>query len=340
MKGSRPLIELTASGLYCPQGDFYIDPTRGVEQAIITHAHSDHARRGSAHYFAEQSGIPLLHERIGKSAPITGLRYGETIQLGNTRVSLHPAGHILGSSQVRVESEGKVWVITGDYKRDIDPTCPPFEVIPCDVLITESTFGLPIYRWKPVSEVALEMIDWWRTLKATGRNCVLFGYSLGKAQRVLAEMRPHLTPEEKILIHDSMEPLNQVYKNAGVSLAPTYTFSDIPSNTPLRGVFAILPPGAASNPILRRLAPYETGFASGWMKVNRKKEMRRFDRSFVMSDHADWPSLIQTVKETGAKKVYVMHGDNEILARYLTENQFEAHPISALSTTAPARGRA
>ena len=279
--------------------------------------------------------MPLLKERIGHSATIQGLSYGEVIQLGETQVSLHSAGHILGSSQVRIEHRGEVWVITGDYKRDRDPTCPPFEVIPCDVLVTEATFGLPVYRWKEVSEVALEMVEWWRTLAASGRNCVLFGYSLGKAQRVLAEMLPYLQEGEKILVHDSMEPMNRIYREAGIALAPTYTFSEVATGTELRGVFAILPPGAASNPILRKLHPCETGFASGWMRIQNKRQMRRFDRSFVMSDHADWPSLLQTVQQTQAKKVYVMHGENEILARYLTEQGTAAFPISALPRLSP-----
>ena len=326
------LLKFTSTGLYCPLGDFYIDPSGGVERAVVTHAHSDHARRGSTLYFAERSGIPLLKERVGQSAPIRALEYGERIQLGQVSLSLHSAGHILGSAQVRIEYENHVWVVTGDYKRDSDPTCPPFEVVPCDVLVTEATFGLPVYRWKPVSEVAQEMMEWWRSNRTTGRNSVLFGYSLGKAQRVLAEMKPLMASHEKILIHDSMEPMNRHYREAGVDLAATYTFSEVPTGEPLRGVFALLPPGSATHPILRRLAPFETGFASGWMRVQKKREMRRFDRSFVMSDHADWPSLLRTVRESNAKIVYVMHGENEILARYLSEKGTPAYPVSELGT--------
>jgi putative mRNA 3-end processing factor len=214
-----PLVELTDKGLYCPAGDFHIDPWRPVPRAVITHGHADHARPGSGLYFAEGSGIPILRQRLGADLASHALDYGEALELGRARISLHPAGHILGSAQVRIEVDGEVWVITGDFKRDEDPTCAAFEPVRCDTLITEATFALPIYRWPDIDMVAADIYRWWQANAEQGRASVLFCYALGKAQRVLAALLAHT--EQRALLHGAAVPLTDIYRQAGVAMLPT-----------------------------------------------------------------------------------------------------------------------
>jgi putative mRNA 3-end processing factor len=325
------MLSRSQAGLYCSSGDFHVDPSRSVQNAVITHAHSDHARRGSRQYFCAAPGEALLRERIGKAARITAVPYGESFELGRARVSFHPAGHILGSAQVRLQVGDDVWVVSGDYKRDDDPTCAPFEVVPCDTFVTEATFGLPVYQWPEVPRVAAEIEAWWRSNAARGINSVLYCYSLGKSQRLLAELARWMKPDEKILVHDTIEPLNRCYREQGVVLAATQSVSSQQKGAALQGVLILAPPGIQGTPLMSRLGEFETAFASGWMLLRRPRFSRRYDRSFVLSDHADWPSLVRTVRETGARNVYVMHGSNESLARYLRESQgINARPIEEL----------
>jgi putative mRNA 3-end processing factor len=326
-----PLVTQTPQGLFCEAGGFYIDPSRAVDLAIVTHAHSDHARRGSRKYYCAAPGEGLLRERIGKLAQIEAVPFGKQIKIGAVTVSLHSAGHILGSAQVRIEHEGRVWVASGDYKRDEDPTCPPFEVVPCDTFITEATFGLPVYRWPLIPEVALQIESWWRDNATRGLNSVLYCYSLGKAQRLLAELAPRMRPGERVLVHDTIEVLNYHYREQGIALAPTESVSSQQKGVAIEGSLILAPPGIQGTPLINRLGKFETAFASGWMRLRRGRFSRRYDRSFVLSDHADWPSLVRTVRETGARQVYVMHGSNETLARYLREELgLDAQPIDAL----------
>ena len=322
------LLQHSTQGLFCPDGPFHIDPSRGVDNAVITHAHSDHARIGSRRYFCAAPGEGLLRERLGKTAPITAFAYGERFRIGRAELSFHPAGHILGSAQVRIAARGRVWVVSGDYKRDEDPTCAPFEPVACDTFITEATFASPLYRWPPISQVAAEVESWWRGCAARGLNAVLYCYSLGKAQRLLAELRGRLRDGERVLVHPSIDALNRHYRDQGVALAATETIG--PRTRP-QGALVLAPPGAQVGAQLGRLGEHESGFASGWMRLRRARFTRRYDRGFVLSDHADWPSLLRTVRETGARDVYVMHGYNETLARYLTEREgLRARPIEAL----------
>jgi putative mRNA 3-end processing factor len=332
------LLSLQTPGLFCEAGGFHIDPMRAVDTAIITHAHSDHARSGSRAYFCAPTSAGLLRARLGPRAQVTPLPYGERRRFGAVTVSLHPAGHILGSAQVRMEHEGRVWVVSGDYKRDDDPSCEPFEPVPCDVFVTEATFGLPVYQWKPAREVAAEIAAWWEESRASGSNCLLFCYSLGKAQRVLAELAPHAAAP--ILVHSTIPPLNACYEEAGIRLAPTRLLPDGDGDE-LRGQLILAPPSILNTGLARRLGRYQTGFASGWMQLGSHRRRRGYDRCFVLSDHADWPALVRTVRETGARRVYVMHGRNGILARYLREQGLDAHPVEALGETgARERGRA
>lgn len=321
------LLRLAERGLYCDAGDFYIDPWQPVDRAVITHAHGDHARWGSQRYLCSRESEGVLRTRLGANAPIQALEYGEAVTLDGVRVSLHPAGHIIGSAQVRVQHRGEVWVASGDYKTEPDRTCTPFELQRCHTFITESTFGLPIYRWCDESEVFDEILDWWRANKAAGRASVLFGYALGKAQRLLAGLADNdIGP---VYTHGAVERLNRDYREAGVRLVETRYASELPRGHDFSGSMIVAPPSAAGSLWLRRFGSISTGFASGWMRVRGNRRRRALDRGFVLSDHVDWPSLTETVLATGAERVWVTHGTREPLVRWLTERGIESKAISA-----------
>lgn len=321
----RDLIQLRPEGLYVPAADAWIDPWRRVPRAIITHAHADHARPGMGHYWAARPAAGLMRIRLGREAPISLLDYGESLQLGDARISLHPAGHVLGSAQVRVEVDGEVWVVSGDYKRCPDPTCAPFEPLRCDTFITEATFALPVYRWAPPSQVAQEIVSWWQQAKADDRAAVLFCYSLGKAQRVLAELQRYT--DETVLLHGAMTPLVKAYRDAGVALLPTEPVGAPPRGTRFHGRLILAPPGAAGTPWMRRFAPYTTGFASGWMRLRGTRRRKGYDRGFVLSDHADWPGLIRSIEESGAQRILATHGNSHALVAFLRERGLRAEAL-------------
>lgn len=316
------LIELTKRGLYCAAGDFYIDPWRPVPRAVITHAHADHARTGSGQYFAERSGEPILRHRLGQDIQCHSLAYGESLTLGNANISLHSAGHILGSAQVRVEVDGEVWVVTGDFKRDKDPTCAPFEPVQCDTLITEATFALPIYRWPDITDVGADIFQWWQANREQGRASVLFCYSLGKAQRVLAALADHT--DERVLLHGAVVELTRIYRDAGITMLPTEPALEAEVANKFAGELIIAPPGANGTAWMKRFGDCGTGFCSGWMLLRGNRRRRGYDRGFVMSDHADWPALVSTIEESGASRVLATHGRSDILVRYLQESGINA----------------
>jgi len=281
------LVIARPEGLYCPPGDFYIDPWRPVARAIITHGHGDHARRGNAHYLTATPGAGILRSRLGQDIDLQTLAYGERIRHHGVTISLHPAGHVLGSAQVRLEHEGEVWVASGDYKVEPDGTCAPFEPVRCHTFITESTFGLPIYRWPSQAEVFAGVNAWWRANRDQGKASVLFCYAFGKAQRILHGLDSSIGP---ILVHGAVEPLNQVYREAGVYLPQTLYAGDVPRNDPLmRQAIVLAPPSAAGSSWMRRFGDYSDAFASGWMLLRGTRRRRGVDRGFVLSDHADWP---------------------------------------------------
>jgi putative mRNA 3-end processing factor len=314
------VIAETPRGLYCEPGGFYIDPWQPVERAVLTHAHADHARAGSQAYLCAAPGEAVLRRRL-PGAKIETLEYGETIALGGTRVSLHPAGHILGSAQVRVERGGEVWVASGDYKRAGDPTCTPFEPVRCHTFITEATFALPIYTWDTTETVVDEIVDWWRDNRRDGRASVLFCYVLGKAQRLLASLLPFA--DEPIRIHGALAALTDAYREAGVALAPTERVSESMRGKALAGSLVLAPLSARGTTWMRRLPRPSDAFASGLMRVRGVRRQRGFDRGFVLSDHADWPALLATIAETGASRVLVTHGWSEPFARFLAERGLE-----------------
>lgn len=318
------LIVPTPQGLYCPAGDFHIDPWGRAETAIITHAHGDHARSGSAQYFGASPGLPLLHERLRDSS-VAPLDYGSQHRFGRAIVSLHPAGHILGSSQVRIEVDGRVCVVSGDYKRAPDPTCAPFEVVPCDVFVTEATFALPVYRWPSMDEITRDILAWWDECIAARVPAVLFCYALGKAQRVLAELA--LRTDRTVHLHGAMLALVERYRELGVAMLPTVAVSDSAHGRDFAGELILAPPSAAGAPWMRRFANASTGFASGWMRIRGNRRRRGYDRGFVISDHADWPALIDTIIATGAARVLPTHGNTDALVPYLRERGLDAEAL-------------
>ena len=309
------MIVLTKKGLSCEPGRFYIDPSGSVEHAVVTHAHSDHARRGSQRYYCAAPGVSLLKCRLGKNIIAQGIPYGEVFSLNGVEISFHSAGHILGSAQVRMEYAGEVWVASGDYKRDPDPTCEPFEVVECDVFITEATFGTPGYAWKKDADLGEQIHRWWTANTDRGINSVLFAYSLGKAQRVLGVL--HSKSEKPVYLHSAARELTECYRAQGIKLIPTTCLSQ--ARGQLRGELILAPQAFLKSDQARELLGprYETAFASGWMAKGRFGFHGSYDRGFVMSDHADWNDLLRTIQETKAKRVYVQHRGNGALVRHL-----------------------
>ena len=316
------ILRETPAGLYCPDGDFYVDPWGSVPRALITHAHGDHARAGSEAYLCSADTAPLLARRFGPDVRVQTLRYGERLRLGGTTVSFHPAGHVLGSAQIRIEAASGVWVIAGDYKRAADPTCEPFEVVPCDTFVTESTFGLPIYRWDPASAVIADLLAWWDGNRDRGLTSIVFCYTIGKAQRLLAELAR--VTDRSVLVHGMMVPVIEIYRSRGIAMLPAQTLIDRPRGTSLAGELVLAPLSARGTPWMRRLGEISDAFVSGLMQVRGVRRQRAYDRGFVLSDHADWPALLDTISQTGAGRVVATHGHAEPLARFLREQGLDA----------------
>lgn len=316
------LLESTSLGLYCAAGDFHIDPWGPAECAVITHAHSDHARAGSKLYLTSRDGAGVLRLRVDPGAAVEALPYGEIVHRNGVALSFHPAGHILGSAQVRIEYRGEVWVVSGDYKLENDGLSGGFERLRCHTFVTESTFGLPIYRWRPQAEVFAEINRWWQENGANGCTSVLFGYSLGKAQRLLAGVDSRIGP---IWVHDAVARFLPAYAAAGVKLPPVERLSE---TTPVpAGALVIAPPSAEDSPLLRRIKSCSTAAASGWMRLRGARQRRGLSRGFVLSDHVDWTGLQNAISATGAEKIYVTHGYTRQLVRWLNEKGLAAEVL-------------
>jgi putative mRNA 3-end processing factor len=318
------LISLTPRGLYCKQGNFYIDPWLPVDKAVVTHSHADHAYRGSKNYLVAADGERLAHIRLDVGSIIASQKYGVTSDLNGVKLSFHPAGHILGSAQVRIEYKGEVWVISGDYKLTPDATCAAFEPVKCNYFITEATFGLPIYRWPSPQTVFAEIDSWWRRNQERGKVSVIFAYSLGKAQRILNGIDRSIGP---LFTHGSVERLTNAYREAGIDLPSTTYVGNVTKKKDFAGSLIVAPPSAQVSPWMKRFGPHSTGFASGWMMVRGARRQRAIDRGFVLSDHADWPELLTAIKETEAETVYVTHGFADEVVRYLNETGINALPL-------------
>ena len=316
-------LTFTPSGIYCPAGDFYIDPWRPVARALITHGHADHARSGMGAYLATDIAAPVMRHRLG-DIPIETVAYGEERQIGAAKVSFHPAGHVPGSAQIRVEVAGEVWVASGDYKVVDDGLSTAFEPVSCHHFITESTFGLPVFRWQDQRDIAAGINDWWASCAAAGKTAFLGCYALGKAQRLLTLLNPDIGP---ILTHTAIENTNAVMRAQGIALPNTTQAGPdiVPKDHP--GALVLAPPSALDSAWARKFGPRETGFASGWMALRGIRRRRSGDRGFVISDHADWSGLLDAIRHTGAENIYVTHGYTDIFARYLNETGLNAQVV-------------
>lgn len=322
---AKALLTFDEKGIYCPQGDFYIDPWRRVSKAVVTHAHSDHARWGMEQYLAHKDSAPIMRLRLGQDIQVQSVNYGEVTHINGVKVSFHPAGHIIGSSQIRVEYQGQIWVVSGDYKLGPDPSCVEFEPVPCHAFITESTFGLPAYKWRPGAEIAQDINHWWLENQRKGVLSVIFGYSLGKAQRILMGLDASIGP---IFTHGAVENTNEVLREHGMALPPTIRVSQELNKADFKNGIVVAPPSAGGSAWMKKFQPYTTAIASGWMALRGTRRRRNVDKGFVMSDHADWPGLLQAIEATGAHHIFVTHGYTGIFSKYLREIGYDAHVVS------------
>ena len=317
------LIEFTDKGMYCPQADVYIDPWRAVNKALITHGHSDHARYGSAAYFTHHQNVPIIKRRLG-NIEVTGFNYEETILINGVTFSFHPAGHVLGSSQIRVEYKGEVWVASGDYKTEADGVCEPFTPVKCHTFITESTFGLPVFNWSSQKHIMDEINHWWQSNVNNGKASVILAYSLGKAQRILCNINAEIGP---VYVHGAVAEMNEACAEAGLLLPPYQKVTAGLVKDDFRKALIIAPSSANNTPWMKKFEPYATAVASGWMALRGARHWQAADKGFVLSDHADWPSLNQAVAETGAENIIATHGYTEAFANWLTEKGYNARMV-------------
>lgn len=319
----EPVLTFAEKGIYCPAGDFYIDPWQPVARALITHGHADHARDGMGSYLATDAALPVMRHRLGEISA-EGIAFGEMRQIGGATVSFHPAGHVPGSAQIRIEVAGEVFVASGDYKIEDDGLSEPFEPIKCHHFITESTFGLPVFRWQEQARVAVEINRWWAACAANGKTAFLGAYALGKAQRLLTMLNPDIGP---ILTHTAVENTNTVLRGQGVRLPETIHAHAEINPKEHKGALLLSPPSALGSNWARKFGPQETAFASGWMALRGVRRRRAGDRGFVISDHADWAGLLSAIKLTGAENIYVTHGYTDVFMRYLNENGWHAQVL-------------
>ena len=324
---AQPLLQFTGKSIYCSQADAHIDPWIPVDKAIITHAHSDHAKWGSKHYLAHKDSEAILRLRLGPDISLQTVEYGEKFVINGVTFSLHPAGHIIGSAQIRVEYKGEVWVASGDYKLEDDHFSVPFEPVKCNVFITESTFGLPIYKWQPQQEIFSEIDNWFAQNKREEKASILMGYSLGKMQRILKGIQ---LPDEPIYAHGAIYTLNDRLRQAGHDLPELTLVTKETDKKLFRGSLVLAPPSVDSSTWIRKFNPYSLGYCSGWMALRGAKNRRAVDQGFILSDHVDWPDLNTAVVESGAEKVYVTHGYTSIFSRWLNENGIEAGEVHTM----------
>ncbi len=323
----KNLLEFTNKGIYCKQGDFYIDPWQSVDFAVITHAHSDHARWGSKYYLAQHLSKEILLYRLGAEINLQTIEYNEAVSRNGVKISLHPAGHIIGSAQIRIEYKGEVWVVSGDYKLEDDGVSTPFEIVKCHSFITESTFGMPVYKWKPQVEIFNGVNEWWNKNNKEGKTSLLIGYSLGKAQRLLQNLEHSIAP---IFAHGVIANTNDALIKNGINLFPAQRITKETTKEEVKGAMILAPPSAVGTPWMRRFFPYSLGYCSGWMSIRGAKKRRAADRGFVLSDHADWEGLITAIKATEAENIYVTHGYTATFSKYLNENGWNSQEVHTL----------
>jgi putative mRNA 3-end processing factor len=309
------MIQFRPEGIYCPQADVYIDPWKPVEKAIITHGHSDHARWGNRHYLCHFLSKEILKLRLGQEINIQTLEYNETIFINGVQISLHPAGHIIGSAQVRLEYQGEVWVVSGDYKVFNDGVSTPFEPVKCNGFITESTFGLPIYDFEPFEGIYDDMNIWWEKNADEGYQSVIIGYSLGKAQNILQHLDSTLG---NVFLHGAVANINDAFRLSGLDFQGLRITEKI-EKASMVGSAIVAPMSVIGSPWLRKFQPYRIAVCSGWMALRGARRRYGVDKGFVLSDHCDFKQLNYAVQETGAENVYVTHGYQTIYSKWLRE---------------------
>ncbi|QYZ71545.1 ligase-associated DNA damage response exonuclease [Neotabrizicola shimadae] len=314
-----PLLTFTDRGIYCPEGDFHIDPWRPVDRALVTHGHSDHARPGMGAYLATEAALPVIRHRLGR-IQAEGIAWGEGRRINGVTVSFHPAGHVPGSAQIRVEHRGEVWVVSGDFKTESDGLAEPWEPVACHTFISECTFGLPVFRWEPQADSMARIARWWQANAAEGRLSVLGAYSFGKAQRLMAGLAALGPLPGPILTYPAVEEITAILRAQGYDLPPTARLTpDAP-----RTALAIVPPAALGSAALDRAGDTEQAFVSGWMAVRGIRRRRGLGLGFTLSDHADWPGLNAAIRATGASRVFVTHGYTAPFRRWLEEQGYDA----------------
>ena len=314
------MLEFTDKGIYCPRADIYIDPWKPVQRALITHGHSDHSRWGSQYYLCTRLAKPVIRHRLGP-VNLETVEYGEVRTINGVDFSFHPAGHIVGSAQIRVAYKGEVWVASGDYKLEDDGISGAFEPVRCHTFITESTFGLPVYRWKPQKDISSEINQWWKDNQAQDKISIITAYALGKAQRILTSIDPSIGP---VFTHGAIENVNEIIRAQGIKLPPTRRITPENRSKGYAGGLIIAPPSVIGSLWLRQFKQSSLGIASGWMAVRGSRRRRNADRGFVLSDHADWNGLNEAVRATGASRIIATHGYSDIFSQWLRQQGFEA----------------
>ncbi|CTQ32908.1 ligase-associated DNA damage response exonuclease [Jannaschia rubra] len=317
------VLEFHDEGIYCPAGRFYIDPWKPVERALVTHGHADHSYPGHRHYLTSEAAAPVIRHRLG-DIDLDSIPFGRTRDINGVTVSFHPAGHVPGSAQIRVEHGGEVWVVSGDYKTTSDGLSEPFEPVPCHAFITECTFGLPVFDWRPEEELAAQINEWWQANRHAGRMSAIGAYSLGKAQRVLTMIDPSIAP---ILTHGAVENTNQVMRAQGLRLPETIRVTPEVTAKTHPGALVIAPPSALAGNWTRRFGTLSTAFASGWMALRGVRRRRAADRGFVVSDHADWKGLNAAIAETGATRIFATHGYTTVFRQWLESQGYDAQIV-------------
>lgn len=318
------ILTFTNRGIYCAAGDFYIDPWRPVDRALITHGHADHARPRMSHYMATSAAAPVIRYRLGSGIALQTVEYGEITRIGDAEVRFWPAGHVPGSAQISVDVGGEIWVVSGDYKTAPDGLCEPFEPVRCHAFISECTFGLPVFNWAAQADIVADINTWWRANAGEGRPSAIGAYALGKAQRILANVDTDIGP---ILTHGAIENTNEVLRAQGIELPPTIRVTPDLDRKAFPGALIIATPSAFATPWMRKFGPVSTAFASGWMALRGVRRRRAVERGFILSDHADWNGLNDAIAATGAERIFVTHGYTSIFRRWLVAQGYDAHIV-------------
>ncbi|UAB75069.1 ligase-associated DNA damage response exonuclease [Mesoflavibacter sp. SCSIO 43206] len=316
-------IKFTKKGIYCIPGKFYLDPWYPVDYAIISHGHADHSRWGNKHYLCHQDSKNILLHRLGKDISIETLNYNQIKTINGVKVSFYPAGHIIGSVQIKLEYKGKVVVFSGDYKTNTDFITTPFEPVKCHEFITESTFGLPIYSWKTEVDLQSQLQQWIVNNQRQNKTSVFFGYSLGKAQRIMSLV----DGVDEVYVHSAINNLNQAISKSGIVLPKSKLITSDFNKKDIQNKIVILPPALLGSKLLKKIPNAATAICSGWMQIRGNRRWKGVDAGFAVSDHADWNGLLSAVKATEAEKVYVTHGSQAVFSKYLNEIGIESQEV-------------